>query len=69
MDPYMDHRLPLSQGSDPTGIVMDLARKQKLTDEVHALQDRNKSLRRQVDRIGESALRAGRQGARNPGVC
>merc|ERR1719506_2374101 len=31
----------------------DLARKQKLTDEVHALQDRNKSLRRQVDRIGE----------------
>ena len=47
----------------------DLARKQKLTDEVHALQDRNKSLRRQVDRIGESALRAGRQGARNPVVC
>merc|ERR1719379_3323177 len=31
----------------------DLARKQKLTDEVHALQDKNKSLRRQVDRIGE----------------
>jgi hypothetical protein len=31
----------------------DLARKSKLLDEVHALQERNKNLRQQVDRIGE----------------
>merc|ERR1719271_192037 len=31
----------------------DLARKSKLLDEVHGLQERNKNLRQQVDRIGE----------------
>merc|ERR1719316_1401002 len=31
----------------------DLARKSKLLDEVHALQERNKNLRQQVDRTGE----------------
>lgn len=31
----------------------DLAKKAKLVEEVHALQERNKSLRQQVDRIGE----------------
>merc|ERR1719271_1248471 len=31
----------------------DLARKSKLIDEVHSLQERNKNLRQQVDRIGE----------------
>jgi len=31
----------------------DLARKSKLLDEVHSLQERNKNLRQQVDRIGE----------------
>merc|ERR1719460_1509774 len=31
----------------------DLARKSKLLDEVHTLQERNKNLRQQVDRIGE----------------
>lgn len=31
----------------------DLAKKSKLVEEVHALQERNKSLRQQVDRIGE----------------
>merc|ERR1719183_2000633 len=31
----------------------DLARKSRLLDEVHSLQERNKNLRQQVDRIGE----------------